>query len=529
MRVNRFLKKLSERLVDAWRCTVAKLAPSWCINRKTLKSNPNAFDFMPSEKAQLKAVKKMSKEEMEARFWSERVLDYIFFTKEVYFSELDYIEFNRLTTQNRKDISLRDIRYAVKSAIKSGTRFTDDQRCAILNMFGVDTFINEGGECKNFAMGYVQSHLTVNGRGCEGFITSIASCEKLSHLYRAWLGNFTIEPNKMDYAYLEAMMSYLFSYETDYNYETYPNSSLKEAYLLVTCKSDLNPKCFWLSLAINRIDEVRVADLIKKYLNQILAYLDMKQNWKQELIECLINAPTTFKFAYELYERSSSKEKHIVRLCELASGMRQIEDTISLLDKLSDEAKAKYGPILVEKALNSVDKCCNGRPYTTSTSAELFVSLLKQEVYWNEQLKERVLRAIAAGCCMTDELFESLSEREQKVVLYEMEIFSQISLLESDVNRVITNKTKLHPEVEAYWFSMNSYHDNTWRCWREYIELYELSEMGYKALLNNPRISTNYVVLHAQKHGMTSFQYRTLLSTNDRRHLAPELYDYVRQ
>ena len=91
-----FFSKVGEDIVTAFKRIVAFLFPQWCIKNKTLKSNSDAWEWMPSLPAQSRAASEMSVDELSKRFWSAETLQEIFHKRNIFWFEMTDMEFYNL-------------------------------------------------------------------------------------------------------------------------------------------------------------------------------------------------------------------------------------------------------------------------------------------------------------------------------------------------------------------------------------------------------------------------------------------------
>ncbi len=508
------LQKAASDIVTAYRQFIAKLFPMWCIRKKILKDNPYAIDYLPSLKFQQKAVEIMSPDEIEARCWSSETLQMVFHEKNIFFKNFSQMEFYNLIT-NKKSMMM---------AIDFGSAFSKEQTFIILRNIGLYSLTEHSNKCKSFVTSFLSSYLTKNGKECAPFIVEIANNKELERQYLYWLENFGNEPQKMNFAYIENMIYYLFGCANDFQNVRYVDAHLKDAYLFAY-SNEYDNRSIWLSLAFNCIDNKDVYSLIIKNLDRILDYLRGKPAWKEEFIDKLISLSRDYTLIKRLYEQSDNKD-HIHKLCSSCQNLYEINDALSLIEteQFPNEVRIQIGSNLIK---NSLQRCetQNKRPYTTQTSASFLKEFLKKDAYWTDEQKEVAIRAIAAGGYADDEWFESLSDAYKAIVMEELEIFSQFSLVSNSAKDIIANKLHLLPEAEEYFFS--SY--NSCRYWKDYIDFCKLSDKAYKAMLECRYATIDIIVYHAEKHGITNWQYRTVLCNDKFKFIATQLKEYLKQ
>jgi len=510
----KFFRNAASDIVTAYRRFVARLFPMWCIKKKILKDNPDAMEYLPSLKFQVKAVEIMSPDEIEARCWSSETLKLIFHEKNIFFKNFSQMEFYNLIT-NKKSVMM---------AIDFGSCFSEEQTVIILRNIGFYFLIANSNKCKNFVTNFLSRYFTNKGKECAPFIIEIATNKELEQQYLYWLQNFGNEPQNMNFAYIENMIRYLFGCANDFQNVRYVDAFLKDAYLYAY-SSEYDNRSIWLSLAFNCIDNKDVYSLMIKNLDQILDYLKGKPAWKEEFIDRLISLSRDYTLIKRLYEQSENKQ-HIHKLCSSCQNLYEINDALSLIEteQFPNEVRLKIGANLIKNSLKHFETQ-NKRPYTTPTSASFLKEFMKKDAYWTDEQKEVAIRAIAAGGYADDEWFESLSAAYKAIVMEELEIFSQFSLVNNSAKDIITNKLHLLPEAEEYFFS----NYNSCRYWKDYIDFCKLSDKAYKAMLECRYATIEIIVYHAEKHGITNWQYRTVLCSDKFKFIATQLKEYLKQ
>jgi hypothetical protein len=512
MRIKKFLRKAAEDLVTAYRKMVAHVFPKHCIWKKIVKSNPDAWDFMPSLKRQLKAIETMTAEELQDRCWSADALKVIFHKKNIFFKKFNQMEFYNLLTDKS----------SVIGALEAGVSFTSEQENTIVNNIGLYSLVTCGGRCKAFARNWVRYNLT-NNKCAAAVLRSIAASndDEIYHLYLTWLQQYAGTPKNMDIAYLTQMVNYLFDIEVFID-EKYVEANLKDAYLC-SYSSDYNAKCVWLSFLYHKLTEREAYTLAYKNRKNIMAYLEGNPAWKQEFIDAFILASSDYSVIKEFYDMSSDKEKHIFNLCRSARNLDEIKCCLDLIENM-DTIKMNLGPTLIAKAMNCMSTW-NDRCYVSSeTVASYLLDFMKKEAYWNHSQRKAVLKAVAVGGYMPEEMFNSLSEDEKEMVEYEMELFSQFSLISTSSDAILTQKIRLFPEAEAV---LAKRMEGT--ILKSYIDIYSLSNEGYRAMVQNSFLPCSLILQHAKNHGVTKWQYMEVMKRDNRRFLAPQIKCYMKQ
>lgn len=511
MRIKKFLRKAAEDIVTAYRKMVATVFPKHCIRKKIVKSNPNAWDFMPSLKRQLKAIETMTAEELQERCWSADALKVIFHEKNIFFKKFNQMEFYNLLADKS----------SVLKAIEAGSSFTSEQENTIVNNIGLYSLVNRGGRCKAFARNWVRYNLT-NNKCASAVLRSIAASndDEIYHHYLTWLQQYSGTPKNMDIAYLTQMVNYLFDTEVFMD-DKYVEANLKDAYLC-SYSTDYNAKCVWLSFLYHKLTEREAYTLAYKNRQKIMAYLEGNPAWKQEFIDAFIMASSDYDIMKEFYDMSSDKETHIYRLCSSSRQLHQISDCLEFVDKMTDNIRMDLGPKLIAKAINCLSMWHNRYFVSGEGMANFFLDFMKKEAYWGKENKDIVLKALAVSGCLPDELYNSLSDERKEMVEYEMELFSQFSLISAVSDNIITCKIKLFPEAEEVLAK------NGADIMSQYIELFSLSNEGYRALLRNSYLPCSLIIQHAKNHGVTKWQYMEIMKCDTRRFLAPQIKSYMK-
>ena len=494
--------KVGEGTVTAFRHAVARVFPQLCIG-KTLKSNPDAWDFMPSLKAQAKAIAKMPIEELAKRFWSAETLKVIFHEKHLYWFPMTDMEFYNLLTDKK----------SVRKAISHPqANFTDKQIRTLIANRGLYELANV--KMKGLSE-FVAREVTGNTKYSEELLPMIMNMPEFSQVYNLWLERH--EPSSIPEDAIINAIRHLFVSKVEVSVD-YDEKLLEVA--TTWRHKGIDNHALWLSFALHNLDKEQVFTSVVKHFNTILAYVEeyVQYGWKEQFLKAVMKSPhCSFDLTeqiYELFTRNSDKQEALGCMVGRVSQLYQICTCFNLLEGTLRETRDCHHKYLISRALNILEKVYN-RAVARTTAGSYLKKFLEYEG-WTEAQREKALRAMAAGQSLTEEDFANLSDEDKNIVINEWEIFSQFALIEQDPEQVIEKKINLLPEVEVRFFT----NVDCRQFWRKYVEMYQVSELAYSNMIDKGQVGL--LNLHVSTYGLTDWQYRQLMNSSLKR-LAPQL------
>jgi len=507
MRKN-IISKVGEGTVTAFRHAVSRVFPRLCIS-KTLKSNPKAWDFMPSLRAQARAIAKMPVEELAKRYWSAETLKVIFHEKHLYWFPMTDMEFYNLLADKE---SLR------KAISHPQANFTDTQIRTLIANRG----LRELASVKMRGLNeFVAREVTGNTKYSEELLPMIMNMPEFSQVYNLWLDRH--QPSSIPEGAIINAVKYLFVSKVEVSVDH------DEKLLEVATNwrhTGIDNHALWLSFALHNLDKEQVFTTVAKHFNSILAYVEeyAQYGWKEQFLTAMMKSPhCSFDLTeqiYELFTRNSDKQQALGCMVGRVSQLYQIGMCFDLLESASAETRACHHKYLISRALNILEKVYD-RAVARTTAGSYLKRFLKYEG-WTETQRETALRAMAAGQSLTEEDFANLSDEDKNIVINEWEIFSQFALVDKHPELVIEKKINLLPEVEVRFFT----NDNCRRFWSKYVEMYQISDLAYSHIINKGHIGL--LTSHAATYGLTDWQYRQLMN-GSMKELAPQLKGWLKK
>lgn len=501
-------KKVGEKLSTAYRRCVAFLFPSWCINKKTLKTNINAWDYMPSVKQQLKLVANMSVEQISARYWSAETLKAIF-AKNIFWSNMSEMEFYNLLSSKE----------AIKQALSDpNICFSETQMRTLINSYGLSKLQQISDVCTTKLNNFINLSLSLGHTDFSYLFPNIIN--DMPEAYCFMLRNHFYPKPTVPADILLKMLDYFFKNPTSEQYKN-QTSALAEAYGNWNQRSRTD-EFVWLSYALHNLDNKDVFKKVLLYLDNIMTYIKENEDWQEELLNALMSKDCNFETIakiYNLYPKNENRQQVFLQALETAKNIKDVCKCYKVFENIpnpTEEIRSK----IIDKIIASVSEKY-GRKTTTNAEALLLLNLFPFE-NWSQTQKESAIRALSAGKYLSDEYYVRLADTEKKVALEEMELFSQFDLIAQTSKRVIADKIKLIPEAESYFFSIPA----CCNLWEEYINLYQISDLAYATLVHNAAASETLLLSHAQKYGLTEWQYRTIMNSF-RSFSAPKLKGFM--
>ncbi len=496
---------MKEKLFRAYARVVAFLFPQYCIRKKTLKTNGHARDYLPSLKAQKKVIRKLSDQDISKRFWSAEALEIIFHKKYIFWENMTDFEFYHL---NR---DFESIRRALAQGVIEKERYVTIVGMHLSNIINSD----DANLLKCFeyvAHTYLQA-------GISSLITEIAGSKVTFRVYRNWLKSYENDPSTMPAEFVEKMLPDLFG-RSDFNrLGNFSNATLEDGLRYGIRDNAICNELVWLSIAYHKLDDAKVYNAVLKSFDGILSYLAKKDEWTKGFVAQMLwnSRGMNFNFVEKLYKMSDTKPIGI--LCESAEIMSEIVRCADILAANSDADKERYHTSLIAKAVNTCYKTPVRISMTSNEKDTIIYIISKCGISNHEQMKQ-VAKILCDGN-LTEDQYNALPEKMKEYVLERMELNSQFDLVNMNPAVIIENEIRLLPEAEKLLFM----HNKNSAYWLPYVDIFELSEKGYKEMVL--MAGDSYIEKYTQKYGFTDWQYRFLLQSS-RKYLAPKLKQYCK-
>ena len=506
-----FFSKVREVIVTAFKRVVAFLFPQWCIKNKTLKSNLDAWNWMPSLSAQAKAVAMMSEDELAQRFWSSETLQKIFHERNIFWFEMTEMEFYNLLG-NRESVE--------KAICHPKAKFTVVQIKILISRMGLYALATM--QLRGLTE-FISSELNADTGYAMKQLPAISVISSYKSLYQQWLVKHR---ESVPEDAIVNMIDYLFSHQISAS-ANYNKEKLSEMVHLWETVG-LDNHALWLSMALRDMYKKSVCACVVQHFDNILYYVRQNRVWKQEFLIALAQSNCCSfdqcQKIYDLCTESSDKMIVLATMVGKANHLGNISTCFKYLADYSDEFKANYHKYLISRALDHLEKV-SGRFVARETTSS-YLKIFFNYSGWTEAQKEIALRAMAAGQSLKDEDFEDLNDDEKAIVINELEIFSELDLLRKSPSKVIEHKIHLLPEAEAEFFvdgMMSCY-----KFWNMYVEMFKLSQYAYAKIVRSGRWEyyIDVITLHASRHGLTEWEYRQLMNS-PMQSLAPQLKQYL--
>jgi hypothetical protein len=497
------LINLKERAAYAGARTMAMLFPQFVIKYNTKKEFYNSVDFLPAIKHQIKAVDEMSACEISERNWDPEVYKYIFDVKGIFWPHLGDKEF----------YNLLDNKNTIIKALKAGVKFTPSQRQLIVNRHGISALVKHE-ELLQLVRLVINDDLS-REHGAEKIINQIACLDELKDLYSNYVRTRTASMI-MPAAVIASRIEYIFSTEF---LKTSATGTLKHVVYNPSAYAD---EALWLSLALWNINDHKVFSAVNNKLKNILSYCC--RDWSQEVLSALYgsNLMHDFSAKYAIYQQLEQKN-----FGSLLDGARNLSETFSAYTEFRKLPKCEqdsYAAAMANKIISKMSTKEHGFLYVEEWSYEWFVQFLNKGIFSKEQ-RTIVLKAIAVGKLMTEEMFEQLSDVEKSDVMRELELLSQFELVHHDSKSVIENKIVLFPEVEEFMFeqSFAVYQ----KFFEEYVVMTRLSMRAFKTMFSNSTMTVEFLRSYVARYGLDEMDYRMVLQSRFK-YLGPEFKKNVK-
>ena len=499
----RFIENLKERAAYAGARTMAKVFPQFVIKHNILKEFYNADEFLPNLKQQIKAIDNMSTDEISARVWDSEAYEYIFGVKEKFWSPLTDREFYNLIGQKSTIIK----------AVKAGVKFSLSQMQVIVQRHGIKSLVKHE-ELMPLVRTVVSDYLS-REHDAEKIINQIANLDELKELYSQYVQTRTCSMT-MPVSVIAVRLEYIFSTEF---LKTSATGTLKH---VVYNPSAYSEEALWLSLSLWNINDHKVFSAVNRKLKNILSYCC--RDWSQEVLLALYgsNLMHDFSAKYAIYQQLEQKN-----FGSLLDGARNLSETFSAYTEFRKLPKCEqdsYKAAMANKIISKMSTKEHGFLYVEEWSYEWFVQFLNKGIFSKEQ-RTIVLKAIAVGKLMTEEMFEQLSDVEKADVMRELELLSQFELVHHDSKSVIENKIVLFPEVEEFLFSQS--YAVYQKFFEEYVVMTRLSMRAFKTMFSNSTMTVEFLRSDVARYGLDEMDYRMVLQSRFK-YLGPEFKKYVK-
>ncbi len=491
------MKKFLRRLV-------AILMPQYCIKNKILRNNPNAWDYMPSVKAQAKAIAHMSDEDIANRRWDTATIRRIFHEKHIFWKDMTNME---------KHILMENFN-SVRMALEQGTLEEYDFR-TVVSMYTEEVRNSSDKAVINCFEAVAKKDLAY---GASQFITEIATSEEgcIKVAYTEWLLAHDDEDFKdLDEEFTITMLNYLFG-QGNWGYNGRTDSCTLDEALRVSVNGNLCNEPIWLSIAYRQLHKPDVYLAVQRNWAPIMKYLD-NISWRNQLIERMLESTDydDYDFVHMLYEASESKP--INALCSVAKTIKELEQCSkeAASKELDATEKAQLGTMVVDKAISAYYRILDTAIVETVDRIIYILSV------WgaNSNQQKRIANAFAHSE-LSDEQYNSLSDELKKLVDEQLELCAEIAMIKLNPDNVITHGIQLMPRAEKEFFME---YEERMKHWEEYINRYTLSKEGFMAMLKAD--NAYFITKYAEKHGLSEWEYRQVLMSN-KRHYAPRLKRY---
>ena len=499
-----------------FRRLVAILMPQYCIKNKILRNNPNAWDYMPSVKAQVKAIAHMSDEDIANRLWDTATIRRIFHEKHIFWKDMINME-KRILMEN-----FNSVRMALEQGMLEECNFR-----TVVSMYTEDVRNSSDKAVINCFEAVAKKDLK---RGKSQFITAIATSDVggIKVAYTEWLQAHDDEDFKgLDAEFTITMLDYLFGLGNwGYNCLLQP-CTLAQALKVGIQSGHIYNEAIWLSIAYRQLHKPGVYLAVQRNWAPIMKYLNYLNNisWRNQLIERMLESTDydNYDFVHMLYEVSESKP--IASLCSVAKTLEDLErcSKEAASKELDATEKTQLGTMVVDKAIsayyNLFDVAIVG---IKGTCIDRIIYILS---VWgaNGNQQKKIAKAFAYSE-LSDEQYNSLSDEMKKLVDEQLELRAEITMIKLNPGNVITHGIKLMPRAEKEFFMVN---EERSQYWEEYINRYMLSEEGFMAMVKADH-NAYFITKYAEKHGLSEWEYRKILMSS-KRCFAPLLKRYCKK
>ena len=506
-----FLKKLAENISVNAKACVGFLFPNYCIDNLILKGKPDAWDYMPSVKHQKKAIDRMNAEDISARLWSDETLQYIF-GKGIFWSSMTDKEFDNL-------IASKDI--AIKALAAKDIYFTSYQMKSFICRYGLETLLKNSEISATKVTNFINQEICSTTNGNLSYL--LPDVIKLMPEAYCFMLRNNFRPKFVTKEILFKMLDYYFSKPASEQYQNSPKGKLANAHYDWDEENKVD-EFVWLSIAFHKLNTNEVTNCVMEKLNNIMSYISSNEQWQEDLLNKLLEKVSSFKQAVIIYDLYPANEKkHILsQMIDKVNNFTDAQQCYELVAGSEDLEKELFVSI-TDTLLDSIPKF-HERFRATDFEASYLLALFPFDD-WNNNQKDKAIRALAAGCHISDELYGKLSDKFKESVIEELEIFAQYDLISRNdqMQTVITDKINLFPEVEAFMIKNAKAIDIL----SAYISLHELSKVGYQTLVDSHFYSNDLLVQHAQQYPFTNWHYRVILNSC-KKHLAPKLKAFLK-
>lgn len=482
--------------------------PQYCIKKKILRNNPNAWDYMPSVKAQAKAIARMSDNDIAGRFWDKVTLRCIFHEKHIFWKDM---------TDMEKHILMENFN-SVRMALEQGMLEEYDFR-TVVSMHTEEVRNSNNTAVINCFETVTKKDLE---RGRSQFITAIATSKlpRIKDAYAEWLLD---RGEDIDEEFTITMLNYLFG-QGNWGYNGLTDLYPLEEGVIVGLNGNLYNEPIWLSMAYRQLHKQDVYLAVQRNWEPIMKYLK-NVSWRNQLIERMLELTDygDYGFVHTLYEASESKP--IAPLCSGARTLKELQDCSkeAVLKDLDAAEKGQLGTMVVDKAISAYYRLFD------VAIAEINGTYVDRIIYilsvWgaNASQQEEIAKALAYSE-LSDEQYNLLSDELKKLVDEQLELRAEITMIKLNPGDVITHGIQLMPKAEKVFFKRI---EERMKHWEEYINNYALSEEGFGAML---KASSNsyFITKYAEKYGLSEWEYRQVLTSN-KRCFAPFLKRYCKK